>query len=162
MPPGLSTHSRRLLSYLPGIYHTDFTARFLGIFESILTPIEWNVDNFDLYLDPGTAPVGFMPWLANWFEITFDPSWNEAQRRTLLKEAHQIYACRGTRRALARVLEIYTGHKPEIIDLDEDQEPFTFTVKLPLRSGEVNRELAERIIDANKPAHTGYTLAFKG
>ena len=39
VPPGLSIHSRRLLSYLPGIYHTDFMARFLGIFESILIPI---------------------------------------------------------------------------------------------------------------------------
>lgn len=158
VPAGLSTHSRRLLSYLPGIYHTDFMARFLGIFESILTPIEWNVDNFDLYLDPGTVPTGFLPWLANWFEITFDPTWSEAQRRTLLAEAHQIYARRGTCWALSRVLEIYTGHRPEIIDLDEDLEPFTFAVKLPLRAGEVNRELVERIIDANKPAHTTYTL----
>jgi phage tail-like protein len=158
VPPGLSTHSRRLLSYLPGIYHTDFMARFLGIFESILTPIEWNVDNFDLYLDPGTVPTGFLPWLANWFEITFDPTWSEAQRRTLLAEAHQIYARRGTCWALSRVLEIYTGHRPEIIDLGEDLEPFTFAVRLPLRAGEVNRELVERIIDANKPAHTTYTL----
>ena len=158
VPPGLSTHSRRLLSYLPGIYHTDFMARFLGIFESILIPIEWNVDNFDLYLDPGTVPTGFLPWLANWFEITFDPTWSEAQRRTLLAEAHQIYARRGTCWALSRVLEIYTGHRPEIIDLGEDLEPFTFAVKLPLRAGEVNRELVERIIDANKPAHTTYTL----
>jgi phage tail-like protein len=158
VPPGLSTRSRRLLSYLPGIYQTDFMARFLGIFESILIPIEWNVDNFDLYLDPGTVPTGFLPWLANWFEITFDPTWSEAQRRTLLAEAHQIYARRGTCWALSRVLEIYTGHKPEIIDLGEDLEPFTFAVKLPLRAGEVNRELVERIIDANKPAHTTYTL----
>jgi phage tail-like protein len=158
VPPGLSTHSRRLLSYLPGIYQTDFMARFLGIFESILIPIEWNVDNFDLYLDPGTVPTGFLPWLANWFEITFDPTWSEAQRRTLLAEAHQIYARRGTCWALSRVLEIYTGHRPEIIDLGEDLEPFTFAVQLPLRAGEVNRELVERIIDANKPAHTTYTL----
>jgi phage tail-like protein len=158
VPPGLSTRSRRLLSYLPGIYQTDFMARFLGIFESILIPIEWNVDNFDLYLDPGTVPTGFLPWLANWFEITFDPTWGEAQRRTLLAEAHQIYARRGTCWALSRVLEIYTGHKPEIIDRGKDLEPFTFAVKLPLRAGEVNRELVERIIDANKPAHTTYTL----
>jgi phage tail-like protein len=161
VPPGLSTHSRRLLSYLPGIYHTDFMARFLGIFESILTPIEWNVDNFDLYLHPGTAPTGFMPWLANWFEIAFDPTWSEAQRRTLLAEAHQIYARRGTRWALSRVLEIYTGRKPEIIDLGEGQEPCTFTVKLPLRKRDANQELIAAITDANKPAHTTYTLEFK-
>lgn len=161
VPPGLSIHSRRLLSYLPGIYHTDFMARFLGIFESILTPIEWNVENFDLYLDPATVPVDFMPWLVNWFGSIFDPTWSEAQCRTLLAEAQQIYARRGTRWALSRVLEIYTGHLPEIVDADKDLEPFTFTVKLPRRARGLNRELIERIIDANKPAHTTYTLKFQ-
>lgn len=159
--PGLSIHSRRLLDYLPGIYHTDFMARFLALFESILVPIEWNVDGFDLYLSPVTAPTDFLPWLANWFQIVFDSTWSEAQRRTLLAEAHQIYARRGTRWALSRVIEIYTGQPPEIVDLGKDQDPFTFTVRLPMRKRDVNQELVEAIIDANKPAHTTYTLKFR-
>jgi phage tail-like protein len=161
VPPGLSLRSRRLLEYLPGIYHTDFMARFLGIFESILTPIEWNVDNFDLYLTPDSSPASFLTWLANWFAITFDPSWSETQRRTFLAEAHEIYARRGTRWALSRVLEIYTGQTPEIEDQGKDQEPFTFAVRLPLRAEESNREALERIIDANKPAQTTYSLEFR-
>lgn len=161
VPPGLSMDSRRLLNYLPGIYHTEFMAAFMRIFESISTPIEWNVDNFDLYLNAHTAPTGFLPWLANWFEVAFDPTWSEVQRRTLLAEAHQIYARRGTRWALSRVLQIYTGHIPAITDLGEDREPFTFSVKLPLRKRDVNQDLIEAIIDANKPAHTTYELEFK-
>jgi len=161
VPPGLSLHSSRLLGYLPGIYHTDFMARFLGIFESILTPIEWNIDNFDLYLHPGTAPVGFIKWLADWFGITFDRSWTEAQRRTFLAEAHEIYARRGTRRALSRILEIHTGHVPEILDLGKDREPYTFTVRLPMAASGVNKESLERLIDASKPAHTTYRLEFR-
>jgi phage tail-like protein len=161
VPPGLSIHSRRLLDYLPGIYHTDFMARFLALFESILVPIEWNVDGFDLHLSPGTAPTDFLPWLANWFQIVFDSTWSETQRRTLLAEAHQIYARRGTRWALSRVIEIYTGQPPEIVDLDKDQDPFTFTIRLPVRKRDVNQELIEAIVDANKPAHTTYTLKFK-
>jgi len=161
IPPGLTIESRRLISYLPGIYRTEFMARFLGIFEAILTPIEWNIDNFDLYLDPATAPRGFIPWLANWFDIVFDPSWTEAQQRLLLKEAHSIYARRGTRRALSRVLEIYTGQTPTIIDTDPDLEPFTFKVILPAVAARLEREMIERLIDANKPAHTLYTLEFQ-
>lgn len=160
-PPGLSRKRSRYLEYLPGIYQTDFMARFLAIFESVLTPIEWNVDNFDLYLNPKTTPEGFLPWLANWFSITFDSTWSEEQRRTLVLEAHDIFARRGTRWALSRVLEIYTGQEPEILDLEEDAEPFTFTVKIPLGENEVNRALIEQIVDANKPAHTNYTLQFK-
>lgn len=160
IPHGLSTHSRFLIDYLPPMYHTDFMTHFLALFESILMPIKWNVDNFDLYLDPGTAPTGFLPWLASWFDITFDPTWSEAGRRILLREAHQIYARRGTRWALSRVLEIYTGHTPEIIE-GEDQDPFTFTVRLPLPERDVNEALIGAIIEANKPAHTRYGLEFQ-
>lgn len=163
-PPGLTLHSLRLLNYLPGIYHTDFMSRFLALFESILIPIEWNVDHFNMYLDPGEAPLGFLPWLANWYTIIFDSTWSEPQRRTLLKEAHQIYARRGTRWALSRVLEIYLGQKPEIIEFTNEKEPFTFTVKLPMNKGDrllANQELIEAIIDSSKPAHTTYRLEFK-
>ncbi len=161
IPPGLTLESRRLINYLPGIYHTEFMARFLGIFAAILTPIEWNIDSFDLYLNPATAPRDFIPWLASWFDIVFDPSWTEAQQRLLLKEAHGIYARRGTRWALSRVLEIYTGQTPTVIDTDPDLEPFTFKVILPTVAARLEREMIERLIDAHKPAHTLYTLEFQ-
>jgi len=161
VPPGLSIKSKRLLSYLPSIYHSDFMARFLGIFEAILTPIEWNIDNFDLFLSPQTCPSAFLPWLANWFEAVFDDSWDEMKRRTFLREAHQIYACRGTKRALSRTLEIYTGYTPEIDDLANDLEPHTFRVHLPMREKEVRRTNIEALINAHKPAHTAYELHFQ-
>ena len=161
LPPGLDYRSRRLIGYLPGIYHTEFMSRFLGIFEAILTPIEWNIDNFDLFLDPGTTPLAFLSWLAEWFDIAFDPSWTEAQQRQLLREAHRIYARRGTRWALSRVLEIYTGFTPEIVDTGEALAPFTFTVTLPVQAAQRGREMIEQLIDAHKPTHTMYTLEFE-
>ncbi len=30
IPDGLERHSMRYLEYLPGIYHSDFTSRFIG------------------------------------------------------------------------------------------------------------------------------------
>ncbi len=160
LPPGLTVQSQKLIQYLPGIYHTEFMARFLGLFESILTPIEWNVDNFDLFLNPGTAPMSFIPWLAQWFDITFESVWTESQRRALLKDAHLIYARRGTRWALSRVIEILTGYKPTIVDEGDNLPDFTFKVILPLSASHINREMIERLVDANKPAHTMYTLEF--
>jgi phage tail-like protein len=181
-PPGLSRYSIRLLQYLPEIYHPiktqtvnsagaddpindapeNFMARFLAIFESILLPIEWNIDNFDLFLDTRTAPNDFLPWLASWFGLTFDATWSDDQRRTLLAEAHDIFARRGTRGALSRVLEIYTKSKPEIIDLADDLQPFTFRVRLPVRQAAVKSELIEALIEAHKPAFTTYILQFNG
>jgi phage tail-like protein len=160
-PPGITLHSQRLLQQLPGIYHTDFMSRFLALFEATLLPLEWTVDNFDLFLSPGTSPTLFLPWLANWYEIIFDSTWSEAQRRTLLKEAHKIYSRRGTRWALNRVLEIYLGKAPEIEEFQDERDPYTFTIKLPVRSGQYSQELIERLVDVSKPAHTNYILKFK-
>jgi phage tail-like protein len=159
-PPGLSLDDSRYLQYLPDIYHTPFMKRFLALFESIYAPIEWTADNFDLYLHPQTAPADFLPWLADWFDITFDKSWSEEQQRTLLTEAHQIYARRGTKWALSRVLEIYTGHTPQIDDSSDDLDPFTFTVTLPIAKTKTNPTLVARLINAHKPAHTAYQLKF--
>jgi phage tail-like protein len=158
VPPGLSIKSQRLIHYLPDIYQTDFMRRFLGLFESIQAPIEWNIDNFDLFLNPATAPEGFLPWLANWFEFAWGPDWTDEQRRTFLQEAHQIYARRGTRWALSRVLEIYTGVTPEIEDSREDLAPFTFHVRIPSTQGPFQRAQIEALIEANKPAYTAFIL----
>jgi phage tail-like protein len=159
--PGISKYSTRLINYLPDIYHTDFMSRFLGIFESILTPIEWNIDSFDMYLSPGTTPSAFISWFANLFQISFDQTWRVGQRRELLKQAHKIYAMRGTKWALSQVLEIYTGVTPEINDQVEKQDPFLFSVNIPIPKSKTNPELIEALINVNKPAHTTYELHFK-
>jgi phage tail-like protein len=156
-PPGLTFRSDRLMNYLPSIYHTDFMASFLAIFESVLFPIEWQIDNFDLFLDPGTAPSGFLPWLANWFGIVADSSWSEAQQRAFLKEAYQIYSRSGTIGALSRVLEIYSDCTPEIDDQSPNLLPHTFRVKISGVAA-TRRKHLERLIDAYKPAHTTYIL----
>lgn len=156
-PPGLTFRSERLLSYLPGIYHTEFMENYLAIFEAVLFPIEWQIDNFDLFLDPATAPAGFLPWLANWFNFVFDSTWSEAQKRIFLKEAYAIYTRSGTRWALSRILEIYCSRAPEIDDEAQDLAPHTFRVKLP-QNLVVDRKNIERLIDACKPTHTAYIL----
>lgn len=161
LPPGLSTEHSLYLQYLPGLYHTPFMNRFLALFESILAPIEWTVDNFDLFLSPSTVPEGFLPWLGNLFELTFDDSWSEASRRALLAEAADLFARRGTQGALARTLEIYLGVEVDVDDKSESLAPFTFTVTLPVSPDAVNVALLEQLVEAQKPAHTQYELQFK-
>ncbi len=159
-PPGLSEDSIRYIDYLPGIYQDKFMSRFLALFESIWLPLEWTMDHFDLFLDPATTPTGFLPWLSNWYDLVFDATWTEGQRRELLKEAHQIYARRGTRWALNRLLEIYTGQTAEVIEFEEKMDPHFFKVILKEEAA-LDKTLVMRLIDANKPAHTSYALEFK-
>lgn len=144
-----------------GNHPNSFLSRYLAILEAIFLPLQWTVDNFDVFLHPATAPRDFLPWLANWYDITFDYTWSEAKRRQLLAEAYEIFALRGTRKALSRVLEIYTGRSPEILDLEDKDKPFSFTVKLPVTVDEVKPALVEQIIDLNKPAHTTYKLLYR-
>jgi phage tail-like protein len=95
--------------------------------------------------------------LSNWFEIYFDSSWKVEQRRQLLAEAHRIFARRGTRWALSRLLEIYTQQTPEIIEFEKGMQPYTFKVVIK-RKADIDETLMMRMINANKPAHTSYTL----
>jgi phage tail-like protein len=163
LPPGLSLTTSRYLEYLPDIYRgpqQHFMARFLALLESILAPIEWTVENFDLFLDPKTAPTGFLPWLASWYDLTFDGDWNEAAQRALLEEAHHIYRRRGTAWALRRLLEIYTGRTVEIDDQNDNLADFTFAVRIAAAERPSLRATIEQLINTNKPAHTSYTLQF--
>lgn len=154
-------HSRKLLQLLPGIFHTDFMSRFLALFESILLPLEWTIDNFDLFLSPDTSPSGFLPWLENWFSLPPAIQWNETQKRTFLSEAHQLYARRGTRWALSRLIEIHCGSQAKITDTGEKLEPFTFIVEFPFKKEQVDLEALFSLIDSSKPAYTMYRLEFK-
>jgi len=160
-PPGLNWRSIRYINYLPAIYHTDFVSRFLGMTEAILMPVEWTINNIDLQLDPQTGLVEFLPWLASWFNLSFDSTWTEEMQRTFLEEAYQLYAMRGTKWSQTRMLEIYLGKAPEIIDLHDDENPFLFLVKIPVPERRVNRILVEQMIEMDKPAHTTYKLEFR-
>jgi phage tail-like protein len=163
LPPGLSMYTSSYISYLPEIYrngYTSFISRFLALLESILAPIEWSVDNFDLYLDPLTSPQQFLPWLANWFDITFDGMWSEAAQRQMLHEGHLIMARRGTAWSIQRTLEICTGCAVEIDDQNENLDPFTFAVRINGDENNFKRERVEKLINHIKPAHTSYTLVF--
>ncbi len=161
--PGQSLTYSNYLEYLPEIYRTNgesFIPRFLALLESILAPVEWTGDNFDLFLDAKTSPSSFLPWLANWYELYFDPTWSESAKRTVLQEAHLIYKRRGTSWALKRLLEIYTGTTVKIDDQNENLGDFTFYVQISASERDINRNTIEELINANKPAHTSYELLF--
>ena len=179
-PPGLSRHSLHLLAYLPDIYQPgqppsangtspdahawddpgNFLSRYLAIFESILLPLEWTVTRFDLFLGAQSAPAAFLPWLESWFGLVIDATWEEPERRTLLAEAITLFAQRGTPGALSRVLEIYTGATPTIVEEADDLPPHVFRVEIDWRQTRREAERGKRegvvraLIEAFKPAHT--------
>jgi len=132
-------------------------SRLLALFESVFLPLEWFVDDFDIYLDPKTAPAAFLPWLGAWFGLEFDDSWSEAQRREMLTRADELNIWRGTKRALAAVLAVYTGVPADDIEIDDDAAdlpPYAFRVRVPLVDTDMDPAAIRAIIDAYAPAHT--------
>jgi hypothetical protein len=126
------------------------------------------------------TPEPLLPWLASWVDLTLDPTWPMERRRELVKSAGELYRWRGTRRGLAEYLRIYTGSVPEIAEyipgmtldhetklgidtkLGSSGEGYHFTVTLELDGGsEINDGTVKAIIEAQKPAHTVYTLQIR-
>ena len=150
--------------------------RFLMIFESILGPIEGVLDNISHYFDAGTAPRELLPWLASWVNLALDETWPLERRRELVGSAVELFRDRGTRRGLREYLRVYSGVEPRItedfggISLAGQARlglntvlgagrPHTFSVTLELDDPEsVNLEQLKAIIEAEKPAHSAYTL----
>lgn len=163
-----------------------FLERFLRGFEDADAPLRATVDSLFRCFDPAQAPADFLPWLGTWVSLVLDENWPELRRRSLIFEAVELYRWRGTRRGLARWLELYTGVKPMIYDqpvqgmkLGSQMQlgrrnpagefdastrlgnvpPHTFVVTLVVADpGAVNEQIARDIIEANKPAHTAYDL----
>lgn len=168
----LPRESVRFAHYLPELYSScepeqsaanpfapSFMARFLGIFESLYLPVEWTVANFDLWLDLRTAPMEFLAWWERWFDLDAGQSWTAQQRRILLTNASVLFGRRGTRAALAQVLELFTGYAPEIQDQGDDLPPHTFRVCVYMDL-ETDQAPIAGLIDLFKPAHTTYELTY--
>jgi phage tail-like protein len=176
-PPRIKPGTRRLaysmssyLQYLPVCYQDDdFLGHFLLIFESILDPIERTIDQIDHYFDPYLAPEPLLPWLASWVDLVLNENWPVERRRTLIGRAAELYRWRGTRRGLSEYIRIYTGVEPTIFEPGDggnnrqsSLEPHVFRVILDVPDPkQVPREIVEAIIEAEKPAHTGYILEIR-
>lgn len=172
IPPGLNRLSTLFLQNLPEIYQPSFAfssnkldlfsgaidtetflSRFLALFESVFLPLEWVIDNFDFYLDIDTSPKQFIPWLQQWYVLTFEDSWDVEQREKMLKQAHRLFALRGSKWALAYMLETFSRGN---VDIDESDAigAHTFRVKIQGGRSDLSQEEIRRWINIFKPAHT--------
>lgn len=160
---GIPSDFSSYLNYLPGIFREDLLlCKLLLIPESINTPIEWLIDNFEMYLQPQYAPDEFLHWYASWFGIYMPEKLSIEGKIRLIKEIPNLYMARGTRKSLTRHLELVFGISP-VIEEPEDK-PATFTVILNLgQSGdtEENRDMAKFVIESQRPAHTNYILTIR-
>lgn len=112
-----------LEQYMPAVYREDevsasFLDRFLSNFEGLYTSLEDRVAAAQLLFDVRSAPSEALDWLAGWFGLALDPSWDETRRRLLIKHAPTFFQARGTVRGLRWALRLALDDCPsdEIFD----------------------------------------------
>lgn len=166
------------LQYLPDVYQDDavsasFVERYLGMFQSMYQDMSKQIERLPKYLDPDAAGGAALEWLASWLSIEDVYLWKEEQLRYLIKHGVELYKKRGTVEYLSRMIELYTGKVPYIVE-HHQLEPFrnmpeyaeqlytlyggdsyTFTVIVDMDGQNSNKQyhVLMRIVERGKPAH---------
>ncbi len=116
--------------YLPAVYREasatgDFLDRFLSIFDSIRSRTSDQITYLACYFDPRSTPArplrqgetDFLSWLASWLGLSLQNNWPIAKRRRLVRQAHRLFALRGTPEGMKLAIELYAGVRPQILEL---------------------------------------------
>ncbi|KOU08789.1 hypothetical protein ADK86_03240 [Streptomyces sp. NRRL F-5755] len=139
------------------------------------------------YFDPGPnlpeaerAPAEFLDWLAGWVALAPRADLDELRQRDFIARAVPLYRLRGTRQGLEEYVRTYTRLGVTVDELDTSFQlgthstvgvdtvlsggaPHFFRVLIRLPTSDPaamarHRQVVTTLIDAEKPAHTYYTL----
>ena len=175
------------LNYLPEVYSAgqdrdSFFARFLGIFQSLYVDLEDEMDYTASKFDTEITTRDFLAWIADWLSVENISVWGEEKLRKLIKKCIKIYKMKGTKRAIARIVEEYTGVEPIIVEqfdvkgnmyYDKQKEVvenlfgdngYVFTVMLPESQVKDDASYVEllRVINSVKPIDSRCNLVVLG
>jgi phage tail-like protein len=117
---------RSILSYLPEIYEEvdedGFLERFLGVFQTIYEDRSTDIERLAQRFDTDSAEEKELYALAGWLGIESPHVWAPQSLRALLREYFDLIRRRGTREGLKRVLTLFTGTEPFIVEPQEMEE----------------------------------------
>lgn len=94
----------------------EFLQRYLAPAEGVLHELDWRSAQRAVLLDPHATPADKLDWLASFAGLVLDKRWAPAARRQLVAEAYPLFARRGTKAALLRLLALYLGREPQLVE----------------------------------------------
>jgi phage tail-like protein len=186
--------SGKLLGQLPGVYHSSEDLRTLLsaleiiLFEPNKQALESQIAGIARLFSAMETPEEFLPWLAQWVALSHRMGLPLEQQRRLVEKIVPLYAWRGTKRYLIKLLKLYlpTGAEVRVEDQElngfkigmakvgldtwlERDRPFWFKVTIRVPSSGVDAERGpqwqdewqkrvRQVIELAKPAHTTYDL----
>jgi phage tail-like protein len=100
---------------LPGVYQgQSFLERFCDALDEVVAPVLSTLDNLPAYLDVGTAPADFLPWLAYWLGMPLDPGQRSSAQREVLSTASSQQGWQGTARGVTLAVESVFGCRAQV------------------------------------------------
>lgn len=117
----LERPGHRLLKTLPKSWSRQdvaaaFMQRFLAPAEGMLNQLDQRSELRAILVDPHATPQETLAWLAGFAGLVLDRRWSEDARRQLVAEAYTLFRQRGTKESLQRIIEIYLGCAPVIVE----------------------------------------------
>lgn len=162
--------------YLPELYqnqNNQFLERFLGIFQSMYDEMDQRIHSIPGLYYAETAPAESLVWLSKWLSIENPYLWKENQLRHLIRHGTELAGLRGTKEYLKRMLFLYTGSTPHIVEYWQwayeemnssrrtmleglyGKDSFSVTVIFEdqVLSNQEQLEELERLLELSSPAH---------
>ncbi len=103
----------------PEIYRERdaFFHRFMSIYSSVYNDLQEEIDDLPKLLDVDTCPAGLLPLYASWLGIDLSGGFLPEQVcRDLVREGYELSKRKGTRYALARIIEIVLGGEATVLE----------------------------------------------
>lgn len=171
----------KIKTYLPAVFQRTAHAgnpltTLLDVMEDLHAPSEDVLAGVDRFFDARRTPDGFVPFLAQWVnidrifaaDVTLESDSTLMPKigylRELVANATFLSQWRGTKRGLLLFLLTATGTRgfeieERVKDDDGQVRPFHLKIRAP-KTTEGQKELIDRIIESEKPAHLTYEIEF--
>ena len=88
--------------------HT-FLLRLLSLFEGAFGEVEERIADMATFFDSAAVPREYLGWLAAWFALDLDETWDEARQRQAVAQAFARAGRRGTSMGLREALRVFAG-----------------------------------------------------
>lgn len=104
---------------------TGFFRRLVGVLETTTQGLDARIQQLGRVLDPATASVPFLDYLARWLDLPWADELAEPIKRALLRRGSELLSLRGTRAGLVVLLECLLGPQASLrlSDLSVDHAP---------------------------------------
>jgi len=86
-----------------------FLLRWLSLLEGTFGEVRDKIDSLAMLFDVAAVPHEFLLWLASWFAVDLDETWDEARQRDAVRHAFARAGRRGTAGGLREALRVFAG-----------------------------------------------------